>query len=77
MGRHRAYGGEAVKGKGLLLVSGLVFKSDFTNGMDIDISRRTGRSQAASCLMAPSPAIRGGTPLCIYHSVSEIADFPP
>ena len=59
------------------MVSGLVFKSDFTNGMDIGAANRTGRSQAASCLVAPSPAIRGGTPLTLYHSVSEITDFPP
>ena len=59
------------------MVSGLVFKSDFTNGMDIGVTNRTGRSRAASCLVAPSPAIRGGTSLTVSHSVSEIADFPP
>ncbi len=54
--------GDGMKGRGLLWVSGLVFKSDFTNGMGIGGSNWTGRSRAASCLVAPSPAIRGGTP---------------
>ena len=61
----------------LLWVSGLVFKSDFTNGMDVGISNRTGRSRAASCLVAPKIAIHGDFPLGIYHSISEIADFTP
>ena len=66
-----------MKGRGLLWVSGLVCKSDFTNGMDIGSSNRTGRSQAASCLVAPKIAIHGDFPLVVYHSVSEMADFPP
>ncbi len=57
-------------------VSGLIFKSDFTNGMDIGVSNRTGRSQTASCLMAPKIALHGDFPLGMYHSVSEISDFP-
>ena len=61
----------------MLGVSGLVFKSDFTNGMGVGAARRTGRSQAASCLVAPKIAIHGDFPLVVCHSVSEIADFPP
>ena len=61
----------------LLPVSGLVFKSDFTNGMDISFLFRTGRSQTASCLMAPKTALHGGFTLLIHHSANEIADFPP
>ena len=57
-------------------VSGLIFKSAFTNGMDIGVSNRTGRSQTASCLMAPKIALHGDFPLGMYHSVSEISDFP-
>ncbi len=53
------------------MVLGLVFKSDFTNGMNIGVSKRTRRSQSASCLVAPKTAIRGGFPLIIDHSVSE------
>ena len=63
--------------RGWQRVSGLVFKSDFTNGMDISIIRRTGRSRAASCLVAPKIAIHGDFPLVVYHSVSEMADSPP
>ena len=66
-----------MRGRGLLLVSGLVFKSDFTNGMDASVLRRTGRSRAASCLVAPKIAIHGDFPLGIYHSISETADFTP
>ena len=61
----------------MLLVLELVFKSDFTNEMDICNSCRTGRSQAASCLMAPKIAIHGDFSLSVNHSVSEIADFTP
>ena len=66
-----------MRGRGLLLVSGLVFKSEFTNGMGASVLRRTGRSRAASCLVAPKIAIHGDFPLGIYHSISEIADFSP
>ena len=66
-----------MRGTGLLLVSGLVFKSDFTNGMETGVLRRTGRSQAASCLVAPKIAIHGDFPLGVHHSISEIADFTP
>ncbi|MBD5464151.1 MAG: hypothetical protein HDR24_14050 [Lachnospiraceae bacterium] len=41
-------------------VSGLVFKSDFTNGMDVGVARRTGRSRrhpALWLLKSPSMAI--------------------
>ncbi|MBD5462429.1 MAG: hypothetical protein HDR24_05135 [Lachnospiraceae bacterium] len=62
---------------GVLPVAGLVFKSDFTNGMDVGIASRTGRSRAASCLVAPKIAIHGDFTLTVHHSVSEITDFPP
>ncbi|MBD5463065.1 MAG: hypothetical protein HDR24_08425 [Lachnospiraceae bacterium] len=59
MGRHRAYGGEAVKGKGLLLVSGLWRKiGNFTYGMvDTQGSPATDggtRSHKAGCRLAPT-----------------------
>ena len=66
-----------MRGRGLLLVSGLVFKSDFTNGMETGVLKRTGRSRAASCLVAPKIAIHGDFSLGVHHSISEIADFPP
>ena len=57
--------------------SGLVFKSDFTNEMDIGLENRTGRSQSASCHVAPGSAVHGGTSLVFHHFVSEISDLPP
>ena len=57
MGREREW-----KGQGVFRGSSLVFKSDFTNGMDVGVASRTGRSRAASCLVAPSPAVLAGLP---------------
>ncbi len=51
-----------------IYVSRIVFKSDFTNRMYLGISRRLGRSPAAS-------VPHGDFTLGTQHSVSEIADF--
>ncbi len=59
------------------IFASLVFKSDFTNRMDIDISNRTGTEPSgihAAGLLIRHPC---RIPLIPHHSVSEIADFSP
>ncbi len=55
--------------------SGLVSKSNFTNGMGKTVENCTGRSQWHPCHKAPDSAVHGRISLSLHYSASEIIDF--